>query len=39
MEPDGVTRDNFLIKLVKIINDEYPNVYFVPKEQKDLIEQ
>ena len=42
MEPKCVSRDEFLKDLVKIINDVYPNFYFVPKKQKDernLIEE
>ena len=34
MNLDGITRDQILKELVKIINDKYPNIYFVPKEQK-----
>ena len=35
MEPKGVSRDEFLRELVKIKNETYPNIYIVPKEQKD----
>ena len=33
MEPKGVSRDEFLKDLVKIINDKYPSNYFVPKKK------
>ena len=42
MEPVGVSRDEFLKVLVEILNDTYPNIYFVPKKhrhEKDLIEE
>ena len=35
MECEGDSRDEFLKELVKIINDAYPNIYFVPKKHKD----
>ena len=35
MKPDGISRDQILKILVEIINDAYPNIFFVPKEQKD----
>ena len=39
MEPDGISRDPVLKILVELMNDTCPNIYFVPKERKDLIEQ
>ena len=35
MEPVGRSRDDFLKILMEIVNDTYPDIYFVPKKQKD----
>ena len=35
MDPTGISRDEFPKSLVEIINEEYPEVYFVKEEQKD----